>query len=322
MKSLLLTLSLLLSLSAKADDLPSWKDGSVKSSIIDFVAKVTNEHSPYFVKPADRIATFDNDGTLWSEVPTVEVEFTKQKLDELLQKDPKLAKQEPYKKIIDSIKNKKKTDLTQEEIMTILAKTHAGMTEYEFRMSVERFFQEASHPKLHVPYPQTAYKPMLELLTYLAKNDFELFICSGGETTFIRAVAMSTYGIPSQNIIGTTFKDKAVERNGKLVLVRTEELDLVNDKSGKPIGINRHIGKHPILSAGNVKNGGDIEHLRYSSQGSLPNLQLLINHDDAKREASYSEPGNLSLKAAKKYGWQVISIKNDWREVYDTASLK
>ena len=316
----LITLLLSLNVFAKEDALPSWKDGENKQSIVSFIEKITDKDSKEFVKPEDRIATFDNDGTLWSEVPTVEVEFTKMRLQELMKKNPKLAQQEPYKSLMAH--EKAKTQPSPKELMEIFAVTHAKMTEDEFAQDVKTFFQVARHPKLNVPYTQTAYKPMLELITYLKKNNFDVFICSGGDTSFMRVVGTQVYGIPSQNIIGTNLTDKTIEKDGKLTLVRTDKLELLNDKSGKPIGINRQIGKRPILAAGNVRNGGDVEHLRYSKEGSLPSLQLMINHDDAERESLYSEKDNQSLAMAKKYGWKVISIKNDWGEVFSKSKVE
>jgi phosphoserine phosphatase len=315
-------LSLLISqtLIAKADVLPTWKDGENKQAIIKFVEKVIDKKSPEYVKPEDRIATFDNDGTLWSEVPTVEVEFTKMRLKEMIQKDPKLAQKEPYKSLVMHKKSPPK--LNQKEMMEVFATTHAGMNENEFAQSVKGFFQQAKHPKLNVPYTQTAYKPMLELISYLKENEFSVFICSGGDTSFMRVVATEIYGIPSQNIIGTSLKDKTVEKDGKLSVIRTDKLDLLNDKEGKPVGINRQIGKRPIFAAGNVRSGGDIDHLRYSKEGALPSLQLMINHDDAKRESAYNEKDNQSLNMAKKYGWKIISIKDDWGDVFSKTKVE
>lgn len=299
---------------AKEGPLPSWNEGENKQAIIKFVEQITNHRNSEYVEPEDRIATFDNDGTLWSEVPTVEVEFTKMKLKELLKKNPKLAQKEPYKSLLTH--RKSPTQLNQKEIMEIFAETHAGMDENEFAQNVKKFFQDTKHPKLDIPYTQTAYKPMLELLLYLKKNKFEIFICSGGDTSFMRVIATEVYGIPTQNIIGTNLVDKTVEKNGKLVVVRTEKLELLNDKDGKPVGINRQIGKRPIFAAGNVRSGGDIDHLRYSQEGDRHSMQIMINHDDFKREAAYGEKDNQSLNMSKKYGWKIISIKNDWKEIF------
>ncbi|WP_374035411.1 HAD family hydrolase [Bdellovibrio bacteriovorus] len=313
---LVITTFILFSFSTYAagpDPLPSWQEGKLKKSILDFVAEVTKAGGSRFVPPEDRIATFDNDGTLWSEVPTIEVEFTKNRLQEALKKNPNLKKQEPY---LSLLKGTPVTQLSQKQILEVVALTHTGMSEEEFSKEVREFFRTALHPKLQVPYTQAVYQPMLELLAYLRANDFTLFISSGGEISFMREVATTIYGIPSQNIIGSYFVDKLDEKNGKLVAVRTSALALVNDKENKPIGILRHIGKRPILSVGNERSGGDIAHLRFSSESERPNLQIMINHDDEVREAAYSEKDGASLAAAKKYGFKILSIKNDWKQVF------
>lgn len=298
-----------------ADHLPSWNEGPAKKAIIEFVTKVTDEKGKDYVQPADRIATFDNDGTLWTEVPTVEAEFTKVQMAKMLKENPELKKKEPYKTILS--KNKTNiADLSKKDVMDIMARTHSGMTEEEFSKEVEAFFNTARHPKLDVPYTKTAYKPMLELLNYLRSHHFKIFISSGGDTSFIRVVATQVYGIPSENIIGSSFEDKVVEKNGKLEVMRTGKFDLLNDKENKPVGIQQHIGKRPIMSVGNVRNGGDVEHLQFSSEGEKLNLQLMINHDDAVREAAYSEKDGKSLNAAQEHGFEVVSMKKDWKEIY------
>ncbi|WP_253696327.1 HAD family hydrolase [Bdellovibrio bacteriovorus] len=298
-----------------ADPLPSWKEGELKKSIITFVNEVTKADGPRFVKPEDRIATFDNDGTLWSEVPTVEVEFTKMKLHLVLEKNPRLKSKEPYKSLLTKGKAAV-PQLSQKDILEIMAVTHSGMSEDEFANEVREFFKTALHPKYQVPYTQTVYQPMLELLTYLRDNDFKVFICSGGDIAFMRTVAMDIYGIPSQNVIGSFMVDKTEERDGKLQIMRTSKMGMVNDKEGKPVSIVRHIGKRPILSVGNERNGGDIAHLRYSRESAGPNLQIMIDHDDTDREASYEEKDGASLAASKKFGFKVLSMKNDWKQVF------
>lgn len=303
---------------AAADPLPSWNQGESKSAILKFVSDITSKSGTHFVKPEDRIATFDNDGTLWSEVPTVEVEFTKLRLREVLDKNPRLKKQEPYKTLLARGKEAVPF-LTQKQILDIMARTHSGMTETEFREQVKDFFANTTHPKFQVPYTQTTYKPMLELISYLKDNGFQVFICSGGDTSFMRVVATDIYGIPSENVIGSYFVDKTIEQDGKLVIMRTSTLAMVNDGPNKPVGIMRQIGKRPIFSAGNERSGGDIAHLRFSSEGRNESLQLMINHDDPVREFAYQEKDRTSLLAAAKYHWQTVSIKNDWKQVFQTS---
>ncbi|WP_413586644.1 HAD family hydrolase [Bdellovibrio sp. HCB274] len=302
------------SLAFAADPLPSWNEGDLKKSIVSFVREVTTE-GPRFVKPEDRIATFDNDGTLWSEVPTVEVEFTKVRLKDVLARNPAMKNKEPYRTLLREGKSAL-PHMTQKQILDIMAVTHSGMSEPDFTKEVQEFFKTALHPKLNVPYSQTAYQPMLELLSYLRENDFKLFICSGGDISFMRVVATEMYGIPSQNIIGSFFVDRTREVDGKLVVMRTSSLGMMNDKDGKPVSIVRHIGKRPILSVGNERSGGDIAHLRYSRESAGPNLQIMINHDDAERESAYTEKDGASLTAAKKFGFKVLSMKNDWKQIF------
>jgi hypothetical protein len=300
---------------AKEDPLPSWREGQNKQSILKFVSEVTTEKGLGYVKPEDRIATFDNDGTLWSEVPTVEVEFAKVRLHDVLAKNPSLKQTEPYKSLL--AKGKAAVPLlTQKQILDIMARTLSGMTEDEFTKEAREFYSKARHPKLNLPYSQTGYQPMIELMAYLRENNFKVFISSGGDISFMRIVANEMYNVPSENVIGSFFTDKTIEQNGKLIIQRTAQLGMMNDKEGKPVGIQRHIGKRPIFSAGNVRSGGDVEHLRYSSEGPGTTLQLMINHDDAEREAAYAEKDGRSLDAAKKYNWKVISMKNDWKDIF------
>jgi hypothetical protein len=307
-----------LSAPAATDPLPSWNDGEVKRSIFHFVNDVTAKTSPHFVKPEDRIATFDNDGTLWSEVPNVEVEFTKMRLKDVLDRNASLKKQEPYKTLLSRGKAPVPF-LTQKQILDIMARTHSGITEDEFREQVKDFFANTKHPKFQVPYAQTTYKPMLELISYLKNNGFQVFICSGGDTSFTRVAATDIYGIASENVIGSYFVDKTIEQDGKLIIMRTSALAMLNDGPNKPIGIMRQIGKRPIFAVGNERTGGDIAHLRFSSEGRGSSLQIMINHDDPIREFSYSEKDRTSLFAAAKYHWQIVSIKNDWKQVFSTS---
>lgn len=303
-----------------SDPLPSWNDSKVKEAIVKFVTDVTTKGNSHYVEPENRIATFDNDGTLWCEVPTVEVEFAKRRLHEVLEHEPTLKNKEPYYSLLTKGKAAIPT-LSQKEILEIVAKALAGMSEETFEKEAKDFFATAKHPKMQVPYSQTAYQPMLELLAYLKDSGFKNFISSGGDIAFMRIVTEDMYGIPPERIIGSFFVDKTMDKNGKLEIFRTSTLGLMNDKDNKPVGIVRHIGRRPIFSAGNVRNGGDIAHLRYSSEGSGETLQLMINHDDADREAAYQEKDNASLNAAKKFGWQVVSMKKDWKQIFKTQPL-
>ncbi|WP_413288192.1 HAD family hydrolase [Bdellovibrio sp. HCB337] len=300
---------------APVDPLPSWNDGATKAAIIQFVAKVTDEKSDSFIAPEDRIATFDNDGTLWSEVPDAEVAFTEIRLRRILEKRPTLKKREPYKSLLAK-SGSRTPHLSQKEVLDILALTHSGMSEDDFANEARGFFMFTQHPKYDVPYQNLTFKPMTELLSYLQSKDFKVYICSGGDLSFLRAIAPELYGVPPENIMGAFFVDTAGEKKGKMIFMRTEKIAGLNDREEKAINIYRHIGRRPIFAAGNIRNGGDIAHLRYSSEGTLPSLQILVNHDDPDREAAYGEKNNESLNAAKKYNWHVVSIKNDWKTVF------
>lgn len=301
------------------DPLPSWNEGTTKSAIIDYVNKVIDEKSKSFIHPDDRIATFDNDGTLWSEVPDAEVAFTEIRLRKILEKKPSLKRREPYKSLIAK-QGSRTPHLSQKEVLDIVAMTHSGMSEDDFTHEARGFFMFTQHPKYGVPYQNLTFKPMTELVGYLQSNGFKVYICSGGDLSFMRAIVPEVYGVPPENIIGTFFIDDATDKKGKMVFMRTDKIENLNDREHKAINIYRHIGRRPVFSAGNVRNGGDIAHLRYSSEGTLPSLQLLINHDDADREAAYGEKDNASLKAAQKYNWHVVSIKNDWKTVFPVVN--
>lgn len=303
------------------DPLPSWNEGPTKSSIIEFVENATNERNKNFIQPEDRIATFDNDGTLWSEVPTVEVAFINSQLKQALARKPSLMKKEPFRSVVRggeaAVAKLKMTD-----IITLMTTALSGMTEDEFASQSRTFLQTNEHPKYRVPYQNMTFKPMTELVGYLQKAGFKVYICSGGDVTFMRVIAPEIYNIPPENVIGAYFADKTVERAGKLVLLRTPKLISTNDMAEKPVNIAQRIGRRPVFAAGNVRSGGDIEHLRYSSEGPLPSLQLMINHDDADREAAYGEANNASIIAAKKFNWHIVSIKNDWKQIFNDNANK
>jgi len=298
------------------DPLPSWNNGEVKQSIIEFVARITTENSSDFVPIADRIATFDNDGTLWVEQPTYnQVLFVIARVENLAANDPSLQQKPPFKAILEK-DMAYLSQLSEADVMALLAATHSNMTQEQFEIEVRSFYETAIHPTLQVPITQVTYKPMRELLDYLRANGFQTWICSGGGIDFMRPITEQVYGIPPQQVIGSSLKKEFTDRDGEPVIWRLPEVGRVNDKAGKPIGIDSHIGKHPVFAAGNVKSGGDIAMLTYSQGRSGASFQLLINHDDAQREFAYQEPDNASLNAAQANGWQVVSIKNDWQTVF------
>ncbi|MHA7633450.1 HAD family hydrolase [Corallococcus sp. M7] len=298
-----------------ADPLPSWNDGPVKQSIIDFVTRATTEGGPGYIPPEERIATFDNDGTLWQEQPVVQGAFLLEQVKAAVKEDASLAKRQPFKAVLEG-DVALLSAMDEPQLMELFAVTHKGKTQDEFAREARAFFQTARHPKLGVPYTQLAYAPMLELLQYLRANGFQTWISSGGGTDFMRVVSEDTYGIPPQQVIGSDLREKFDEGNGHPVLRREARVEHVNDKAGKPVGIERHIGRRPVFAAGNVRSGGDIQMLQYTKEQPRPGFSLLINHDDAEREFAYQEKNDASLKAARDGGWIVVSMRDDWKRVF------
>ncbi|QYO64750.1 haloacid dehalogenase-like hydrolase [Leptolyngbya sp. 7M] len=247
------------------DPLPSWNDGEVKQSIIEFVTRVTTENSPDFVPIADRIATFDNDGTLWAEQPVVQGMFVLEKLQAMAAADPSLTQRQPFQAALErDVEYFKQAG--EAAIMELLTATHTNMTQEQFQQEVQQFFATAIHPTLNLPYTKVTYRPMVELLEYLRANQFQTWICSGGGIDFMRVVSESLYGIPPEQVIGSFVKEEFIEVDGKDVIWRLPEIARINDQAGKPIGIDLHIGKRPVFAAGNERTGGDIAMLTYSQQ--------------------------------------------------------
>ncbi|NBC40933.1 haloacid dehalogenase-like hydrolase [Corallococcus exiguus] len=298
-----------------ADPLPSWNDGPVKQSVIDFVTRATTEGGPGYIPPEERIATFDNDGTLWQEQPVVQGAFLLEQAKAAVKEDASLAKRQPFKAVLEG-DVALLSSMEEPQLMELFAATYAGKTPDELTREARAFFQTARHPKLGVPYTQLAYAPMLELLQYLRAHGFQTWISSGGGTDFMRVVSEDTYGIPPQQVIGSDLKEKFDEGNGHPVLRREARLDHLNDKAGKPVGIEQHIGRRPVFAAGNVRSGGDIQMLQYTKEQPRPGFSLLINHDDAEREFAYQEKNGASLKAAREGGWTVVSMRQDWKRIF------
>jgi phosphoserine phosphatase len=301
---------------AQSGPLPSWNDGAAKRGIIDFVKRVTNEHGPDFTPVADRIATFDNDGTLWVEKPLpVEVYFVLGRVRELAAKDPSLKERLPFKAALEG-DAAYFHEAGAKAVIELLVATETGMSQERFAAEARRFIEKGRHPKLDRPFIEIAYQPMMELVGYLRQNGFQTWLCSGGSIDFMRAFSPQFYGIPIDQVIGSEVKRESRMEKDRLVVWRLPEIDAINDKEGKPVGIDRHIGKRPIFVAGNVGNYGDIAMMQYSKGRKGPSFQLLINHDDAAREFAYAEKDNASLDAAKKYGFTVANIKSDWKTVF------
>jgi haloacid dehalogenase-like hydrolase len=302
------------------DPLPSWNDGAAKQSIVEFVAKVTKESSSDFVPPAERIAMFDNDGTLWCEQPMYfQLLFALDRVKTLAPQHPEWKTKEPFASLL---KGDVKGALAGGEraMLEIIIVTHAGMTTAKFEQIVKEWIATAKHPKFKPPYTECIYQPMVELLAYLRANGFKTFIVSGGGIEFMRPWTEKIYGIPPEQVVGSSIKTKYEWRNGKPVLMRLPEMNFIDDKTGKPVGINSHIGRRPIAAFGN--SDGDQQMLEWTQAGSGARLMMLVHHDDAALEFAYgaeSKIGTFSdalMAEAKKNSWTVISMKDDWKKVF------
>ena len=299
--------------------LPSWNDGKTKQSIIEFVAKVTKEGAPDFVPPAERIATFDNDGTLWAEQPMYfQLLFALDRVKVLAPQHPEWQDKEPFASLL---KGDVKGALAGGEhaMLDIVMATHAGMTTEEFEKIVQEWVATAKHPVTKRPYTEMVYQPMLEVLAYLRANGFKTFIVSGGGIEFMRPWAERVYGVPPEQVIGSSIKTKFEWRDGKPVLVRLPELNFVDDKTGKPVGINEYIGRRPIAAFGN--SDGDLEMLQWTTAGRGARLALIVHHTDAEREWAYDRTSSIgrldkALDEAQARGWTVVDMKRDWKVIY------
>jgi phosphoglycolate phosphatase-like HAD superfamily hydrolase len=303
-----------------ADPLPSWKDGPAKKAIVEFVAKVTKAGSPDFVPQDERIATFDNDGTLWSEQPMYfQLFFALDRVKSLAPQHPEWKTKEPFASLL---KGDVKGALAggDHAILEIVMATHAGMTTEEFETIVKQWVATAKHPRFKRPFTECVFQPMLELLAYLRANGFKTFIVSGGGIDFMRPWTEKVYGIPPEQVVGSSIQTKYEMRQGKPVLVRLPKIDFIDDKAGKPVGINSHIGRRPIAAFGN--SDGDRQMLEWTQGGGGARLMMLVHHDDAKREWAYgpeSKIGTFSaslMSEAKEMGWTVISMKDDWETIF------
>jgi len=301
------------------DPLPSWNEGKTKRSILEFVEQATTPGSPSFVPPAERVSVFDNDGTLWAEQPLYfQVFFMIDRVKALAPKHPEWKTQEPFASVL---KGDLKTAFAggKRSILEIAMATHAGMTTEEFSEIVKQWIDTARHPKTGRPFTKMVYQPMLELLTHLRNNGFKTFIVSGGGIEFMRPWAEQVYGIPPEQVVGSSIKTEFQIRDGKPVLVRLAELDFIDDKEGKPVAINSHIGRRPIAAFGN--SDGDLQMLQWTAAGSRPSLCVYVHHTDAQREWAYdrdSKIGKLDkgFQAAADGGWTILDMKNDWKVIF------
>ncbi len=303
-----------------SDPLPSWNDGATKKSITDFVARVTMQGGADFVPPDQRIATFDNDGTLWCEQPMyVQLAFILDRTKALASQNPDWKTKQPFKAVLDG-DMKALAASGEKGLMQLMAVTHAGMTSEEFARIVSDWLATARDKRFKKPYTELVYQPMLELLAYLRANGFKTFIVSGGGIEFMRPWSEKTYGIPPEQVVGSSIKTRFEMRDGRPELFRLPEINFIDDKMGKPIGINHHIGRRPIAAFGN--SDGDLQMLQWTTMaGDSVRFGLIVHHTDAEREYAYdrqSHVGKLdkALDAAELNKWTVVDMKNDWKKVF------
>jgi phosphoserine phosphatase len=302
-----------------ADPLPSWNDTAPKRTIIDFVNRVTTQGGPDFVSRVERIATIDNDGTLWCEQPMYfQAFFVFDRVKQLAAEDPGLKDKEPYRAILLNDRSTM-ASFDHHDLAVLIAATHSGVTSEAFENTARNWLDVARHPRFHRLYKECVYQPQLELLAYLDANGFKTFIVSGGGIDFIRGYAEKTYGIPPERVIGSSIKTRFELQNGKAVLIKLPELNSIDDGPGKPVNINLHIGRRPILAFGN--SDGDLQMLQYTAAGPGRRLMLLLHHDDKEREYAYdrdSKVGRLdkAWDEAVQRGWQMVSMKHDFKKVF------
>ena len=308
-----------LAMQAVADPLSSWNDGASKQAIIEFVEQVSAPDSPDFVLPAERIAVFDNDGTLWAEQPLYfQVMFALDRIKALAPEHPEWKNTQPFK---SALENDLPAVLSGGEhaLLELMMATHTGMTVSEFSMIVGNWLSTAKHPTTGRLYTDMAYQPMLELLAYLRANDFKTYITSGGGIAFMRAFAEEVYGIPPEQVIGSSIKTRYEYRDGNPALIRLPELNFFDDKAGKPIAINQHIGRRPIAAFGN--SDGDLQMLQWTCAGDGKRFCLYVHHTDAEREWAYDRDSHIGrldkgLDQALSDSWTVVDMKNDWVVIF------
>ncbi len=303
----------------KSDPLPSWSEGIAKTHIIEFVQTVTDKSSPDYIQPAERIATFDNDGTLWTERPVYfQLLFAIYRVKQLAPQHPDWQTTQPFKAALEGDMQTLATS-GEKGLLQLIMATHAGMTTDEFAVIVNDWLATARHPRFNRPYNELVYQPMLELLTYLRTNDFKTFIVSGGGIEFMRPWTQEAYGIPPEQVIGSSIKTKLEMRDGIPVLVRLPEINFIDDKADKPVGINQYIGRRPIAAFGN--SDGDLQMLQWTAAGDGKRFMMLVHHTDAQREYAYDRDSHIgkldiALDAAEKNGWMVVDMQLDWKVIY------
>jgi phosphoglycolate phosphatase-like HAD superfamily hydrolase len=307
-------------LPSREQPLPSWNDGAVKSAIVDFVAHVTRVDGTDYVKPEERIAVFDNDGTLWTEQPMYfQLVFAIDRIKAMAPQHPEWKTEQPFKALLEGDKNALAAS-GKDGLLQIIAATHAGMTTDAFSKTVVDWIATARHPRFNRPYTDLAYQPMLELLAYLRVNGFKTFIVSGGGIEFMRPWTERVYGIPPEQVVGSSGLTKlSVGPDGKPVLMKLAKVEFVDDGPGKPVGINRFIGRQPIFAFGN--SDGDLQMLQWTAAGGGPRFMGLVHHTDAEREYAYDRQSHFgkldkALDEAMAKGWTVVDMRRDWKRVF------
>jgi phosphoglycolate phosphatase-like HAD superfamily hydrolase len=304
---------------AAGNPLSAWNDGAARKAIVAFVAKVTKQNGPDYVPPAERIAVFDNDGTLWAEQPLYfQGLFALDRVKALAPQHPEWKEQQPFKAVLEN-DTKALAASGEKGMVEIVMATHAGMTATEFEAIVKDWLSTARHPKFQRPHTELAYQPMRELLAYLRSNGFKTYIVSGGGVEFMRPWVEQVYGIPPEQVVGSSIKTKFELRDGKPVLVRLPEVDFVDDRAGKPVGIHKFIGRRPIAAFGN--SDGDLQMLQWTCAAPGARFCLIVHHTDAEREWAYDRQsivGRLdrALDEARSSGWTVVDMRRDWRRIF------
>lgn len=304
---------------AQTDPLPSWNEGAAKAAIRDFVARATREGGPDFVPVEERIAVFDNDGTLWSEQPAYfQAAFAFDRMRAMAKDHPEWKDKQPFKAVLDS--DMRALAVSGEKgLLEIVAATHAGMSVSEFSALVTDWIATARHPRFDRPYTDLVFQPMLELLAYLRANGFRTFIVSGGGIEFMRPWAPGIYGIPPEQIVGSSGKTEFRLDGDRPEILKLPAVEFIDDGPGKPVGINRFIGRRPVFAAGN--SDGDLQMLQWTTLNSGPRFGLIVHHTDAEREWAYDRNSSIgrldkALDEAPRRGWTVVDMKNDWNAIY------
>ena len=304
---------------AQSDALPSWNDGASKRAIVGFVARITQQGGPDFVPPAERIATFDNDGTLWVEHPMyVQLAFALDRVQAMAPMHPEWTGKQPFQAVLEG-DMKALAAAGEHGMAELVMATHSGMTTDEFQSIVTEWLATARDPRFKRPYTELSYQPMIELLAYLRANEFKTFIVSGGGVEFMRPWTERVYGVPPEQVVGSSIKTRFQMRDGRPELFRLPEVNFIDDGAGKPVGINEFIGRRPIAAFGN--SDGDLQMLQWATMGGGPSLGLIVHHTDAEREYAYdcdTSFGRLdkALDAAALNNWVVVDMKNDWKRIF------